>query len=155
MFGAMNFAEDHPRTRLQDTFFVETHPDVILRTHTSSVQSRVMEHTQPPIRVICPGRVYRNEAISARAHCFFHQVEGLYIDKDVSFTDLKQVLLAFAREMFGADTKIRLRPRTSPSLSLGGNGHFVQHLRWRRLRFLQAHRLGGDFGLWHGGSRCA
>ena len=97
VFGAMNFAEDHPARDMQDTFFVETHPDVILRTHTSSVQSRVMEHTAPPIRVICPGRVYRNEAISARAHCFFHQVEGLYIDKDVSFTDLKQVLLAFAR----------------------------------------------------------
>ena len=114
VFGAMNFAEDHPARDMQDTFFVETHPDVILRTHTSSVQSRVMEHTQPPIRVICPGRVYRNEAISARAHCFFHQVEGLYIDKGVSFTDLKQVLLAFAREMFGADTKIRLRPSYFP-----------------------------------------
>ena len=142
VFGAMNFAEDHPARDMQDTFFVETHPDVILRTHTSSVQSRVMEHTQPPIRVICPGRVYRNEAISARAHCFFHQVEGLYIDKDVSFTDLKQVLLAFAREMFGADTKIRLRPSyfpfTEPSAEMdiscnicGGEGcGFCKHAGW-------------------------
>ena len=142
VFGAMNFAEDHPARDMQDTFFVETHPDVILRTHTSSVQSRVMEHTVPPIRVICPGRVYRNEAISARAHCFFHQVEGLYIDKDVSFTDLKQVLLAFAREMFGADTKIRLRPSyfpfTEPSAEMdiscnicGGEGcGFCKHTGW-------------------------
>lgn len=142
VFGAMNFAEDHPARDMQDTFFVETHPDVILRTHTSSVQSRVMEHTQPPIRVICPGRVYRNEAISARAHCFFHQVEGLYIDKDVSFTDLKQVLLAFAREMFGAGTKIRLRPSyfpfTEPSAEMdiscnicGGEGcGFCKHTGW-------------------------
>lgn len=142
VFGAMNFAEDHPARDMQDTFFVETHPDVILRTHTSSVQSRVMEHTQPPIRVICPGRVYRNEAISARAHCFFHQVEGLYIDKDMSFTDLKQVLLAFAREMFGADTKIRLRPSyfpfTEPSAEMdiscnicGGEGcGFCKHTGW-------------------------
>lgn len=142
VFGAMNFAEDHPARDMQDTFFVETHPDVILRTHTSSVQSRVMEHTQPPIRVICPGRVYRNEAISARAHCFFHQVEGLYIDKDVSFTDLKQVLLAFAREMFGADTEIRLRPSyfpfTEPSAEMdiscnicGGEGcGFCKHTGW-------------------------
>ena len=142
VFGAMNFAEDHPARDMQDTFFVETHPDVILRTHTSSVQSRVMEHTQPPIRVICPGRVYRNEAISARAHCFFHQVEGLYIDKDVSFTDLKQVLLAFARKMFGADTKIRLRPSyfpfTEPSAEMdiscnicGGEGcGFCKHTGW-------------------------
>ena len=114
VFSSMNFAEDHPARDMQDTFFVEQHPDIVLRTHTSSVQSRVMEHAQPPIRVICPGRVYRNEAISARAHCFFHQVEGLYIDKDVSFTDLKQVLLTFAREMFGADTKIRLRPSYFP-----------------------------------------
>ena len=114
VFSSMNFAEDHPARDMQDTFFVEQHPDIVLRTHTSSVQSRVMEHTQPPIRVICPGRVYRNEAISARAHCFFHQVEGLYIDEDVSFSDLKQVLLTFAREMFGPDTKIRLRPSYFP-----------------------------------------
>ena len=114
VFCSMNFAEDHPARDMQDTFFVESHPDIILRTHTSSVQSRVMEQQQPPIRVICPGRVYRNEAISYRAHCFFHQVEGLYIDKNVSFTDLKQVLLLFAKEMFGADTKIRLRPSYFP-----------------------------------------
>ncbi len=114
VFGAMNFADDHPARDMQDTFFIESHPDVILRTHTSSVQSRVMEHTQPPIRIICPGRVYRNEAISARAHCFFHQVEGLYVDENVSFTDLKQVLLLFAREMFGEDTQIRLRPSYFP-----------------------------------------
>ena len=114
VFSSLNFAEDHPARDMQDTFFIEQHPDIVLRTHTSSVQSRVMENSKPPIRVICPGRVYRNEAISARAHCFFHQVEVLYIDKDVSFTDLKQVLLTFAREMFGADTKIRLRPSYFP-----------------------------------------
>ena len=114
VFSAMNFAEDHPARDMQDTFFVEAHPDIILRTHTSSVQSRVMEVTQPPIRIICPGRVYRNEAISYRAHCFFHQVEALYVDKNVSFTDLKQVLLFFAQQMFGPDTKIRLRPSYFP-----------------------------------------
>ncbi len=114
VFSSMNFPDDHPARDMQDTFFVESHPDIILRTHTSSVQARVMERQQPPIRVICPGRVYRNEAISARAHCFFHQVEGLYVDKDVSFTDLKQVLLLFAKEMFGNDTKIRLRPSYFP-----------------------------------------
>ena len=114
VFSAMNFAEDHPARDMQDTFFVEAHPDIILRTHTSSVQSRVMEVTQPPIRIICPGRVYRNEAISYRAHCFFHPVEALYVDKNVSFTDLKQVLLYFAQQMFGPDTKIRLRPSYFP-----------------------------------------
>ena len=114
VFSSLNFPADHPARDMQDTFFVEQHPDIVLRTHTSSVQSRVMENSKPPIRVLCPGRVYRNEAISARAHCFFHQVEGLYIDKDVSFTDLKQVLLTFAREMFGPDTKIRLRPSYFP-----------------------------------------
>ncbi len=142
VFGSMNFADDHPARDMQDTFFIESHPDVLLRTHTSSVQSRVMEKNQPPIRVICPGRVYRNEAISARAHCFFHQVEGLYIDRDVSFTDLKQVLLTFAREMFGADTQIRLRPSyfpfTEPSAEMdiscnicGGEGcAFCKHTGW-------------------------
>ncbi len=142
VFSSMNFAEDHPARDMQDTFFVEQHPDIVLRTHTSSVQSRVMEHAEPPIRVICPGRVYRNEAISARAHCFFHQVEGLYIDKDVSFTDLKQVLLTFAREMFGPDTKIRLRPSyfpfTEPSAEMdiscnicGGKGcSFCKQTGW-------------------------
>lgn len=114
VFSSMNFPEDHPARDMQDTFFVESHPDIILRTHTSSVQSRVMERQQPPIRIICPGRVYRNEAISARAHCFFHQVEGLYVDKNVSFTDLKQVLLLFAKEMFGENTQIRLRPSYFP-----------------------------------------
>ena len=142
VYSSMNFADDHPARDMQDTFFVESHPDIILRSHTSSVQARVMESTQPPIRVICPGRVYRNEAISARAHCFFHQVEGLYIDKNVSFTDLKQVLLLFAQEMFGADTKIRLRPSyfpfTEPSAEMdischlcGGKGcSFCKHTGW-------------------------
>ena len=114
VFSSMNFAEDHPARDMQDTFFIEAHPDIILRTHTSSVQSRVMENAEPPIRIICPGRVYRNEAISYRAHCFFHQVEALYVDKNVSFTDLKQALLLFAKEMFGEDTKIRLRPSYFP-----------------------------------------
>ena len=119
VFTKMNFAADHPARDMQDTFFVEQNPNdvtknILLRSHTSSVQARVMETSQPPIRIICPGRVYRNEAITARAHCFFHQIEGLYIDKNVSFTDLKQVLLTFAREMFGADTRIRLRPSYFP-----------------------------------------
>ncbi|MDE6299754.1 MAG: phenylalanine--tRNA ligase subunit alpha [Muribaculaceae bacterium] len=115
VFSSLNFPKDHPARDMQDTFFITRTPvDVLLRTHTSSVQTRVMEKTQPPIRIVCPGRVYRNEAISARAHCFFHQVEGLYIDKNVSFADLKQVLLNFAKEMFGADTKIRLRPSYFP-----------------------------------------
>ncbi|MCM1450026.1 MAG: phenylalanine--tRNA ligase subunit alpha [Clostridiales bacterium] len=114
VFSSLNFAEDHPARDMQDTFFIQRNPDVLLRTHTSSVQSRVMERTQPPIRIVCPGRVYRNEAISARAHCFFHQVEALYVDKNVSFADLKQTLLYFAREMFAPDTKIRLRPSYFP-----------------------------------------
>ena len=115
VFESLNFAPDHPARDMQDTFFVSRNPaDILLRTHTSSVQTRVMEKTQPPIRIVCPGRVYRNEAISARAHCFFHQVEGLYIDKNVSFADLKQVLLGFARQMFGPETKIRLRPSYFP-----------------------------------------
>ncbi len=114
VFSSLNFAADHPARDMQDTFFIQRNPDVLLRTHTSSVQTRVMEHSNPPIRILCPGRVYRNEAISARAHCFFHQVEGLYIDKGVSFADLKQTLLYFAREMFGPETKIRLRPSYFP-----------------------------------------
>lgn len=114
VFGAMNFAADHPARDMQDTFFIQRTPDVLLRTHTSSVQSRVMENSKPPIRIICPGRVYRNEAISARAHCFFHQVEALYVDKNVSFADLRQTLLYFAREMFGPETQIRLRPSYFP-----------------------------------------
>jgi len=142
VYSSMNFADDHPARDMQDTFFVEAKPEIVLRSHTSSVQARVMETTQPPIRVICPGRVYRNEAISARAHCFFHQVEGLYIDKNVSFTDLKQVLLLFAQEMFGPDTQIRLRPSyfpfTEPSAEMdischlcGGKGcSFCKHTGW-------------------------
>ena len=114
VFSSLNFAADHPARDMQDTFFIRRQPDVVLRTHTSSVQSRVMEHTQPPIRIICPGRVYRNEAISARAHCFFHQVEALYVDRNVSFADLRQTLLYFAREMFGPETQIRLRPSYFP-----------------------------------------
>lgn len=142
VFSALNFAADHPARDMQDTFFIETHPDIVLRTHTSSVQVRVMEHLEPPIRIICPGRVYRNEAISYRAHAFFHQIEALYIDKDVSFTDLKQVLLLFAREMFGPETQIRLRPSyfpfTEPSAEMdiscnicGGKGcPFCKHTGW-------------------------
>jgi len=113
-FEALNFPPDHPARDMQDTFFVSRNPDVALRTHTSSVQVRVMENQKPPIRTLSPGRVFRNEAISARAHCIFHQIEGLYIDKGVSFADLKQCLLLFAREFFGADTKIRLRPSYFP-----------------------------------------
>ena len=142
VFSSLNFAADHPARDMQDTFFIQRNPDVLLRTHTSSVQSRVMEHTQPPIRIVCPGRVYRNEAISARAHCFFHQVEALYVDKNVSFADLKQTLLYFAREMFGPDTSIRLRPSyfpfTEPSAEMdiscnlcGGKGcGFCKHTGW-------------------------
>ena len=116
VFSSLNFAADHPARDMQDTFFIQRQPtDVLLRTHTSSVQSRVMEASkQPPIRIICPGRVYRNEAISARAHCFFHQVEALYVDEHVSFADLRQTLLYFAQEMFGPETKIRLRPSYFP-----------------------------------------
>jgi phenylalanyl-tRNA synthetase alpha chain len=114
VFSSLNFAEDHPARDMQDTFFIQRTPDVLLRTHTSSVQSRVMEHSKPPIRIICPGRVYRNEAISARAHCFFHQVEALYVDRNVTYTDLRQTLLYFAQEMFGPETKIRLRPSYFP-----------------------------------------
>lgn len=113
-FTALNFKPDHPARDMQDTVFLSKNPDVLLRTHTSSVQIRHMLTHKPPLRVIMPGRVYRNEAISARAHCFFHQVEGLYIDKGVSFADLKQTLLVFAREMFGASTRIRLRPSYFP-----------------------------------------
>lgn len=114
VFSSLNFAKDHPARDMQDTFFIESNPDIVLRTHTSSVQVRTMEQQKPPIRVVCPGRVFRNEAISARAHCIFHQIEGLYIDKNVSFADLKQTLLYFARELFGSDVKIRLRPSFFP-----------------------------------------
>lgn len=142
VFSALNFAADHPARDMQDTFFIKREPDVLLRTHTSSVQTRVMEKNQPPIRIICPGRVYRNEAISARAHCFFHQVEALYVDEHVTFVDLKQTLLYFARQMFGPETKIRLRPSyfpfTEPSAEMdiscnlcGGKGcSFCKHTGW-------------------------
>jgi len=113
-FTALNFPENHPAREMQDTFFVEKDPDILLRTHTSNVQIRLMNRKRPPLRSIMPGRVYRNEAISARAHCFFHQVEGLYVDRKVSFADLKQTIYHFAREMFGADTKIRFRPSFFP-----------------------------------------
>ena len=147
VFTKLNFAPDHPARDMQDTFFIEQNPNdvtknILLRSHTSGDQAHYMETHAPPIRILCPGRVYRNEAISARAHCFFHQVEGLYVDKNVSFTDLKQVLLTFAREMFGADTKIRLRPSyfpfTEPSAEMdischicGGEGcGFCKHTGW-------------------------
>lgn len=142
VFSSLNFADDHPARDMQDTFFIQNDPQILLRTHTSSVQTRVMQNAQPPIRIICPGRVYRNEAISYRAHCFFHQVEALYVDKDVSFADLKQALLFFAREMFGEETKIRLRPSyfpfTEPSAEMdiscnicGGKGcPFCKHTGW-------------------------
>lgn len=113
-FTSMNMPENHPARDMQDTFYVQKNPDWLLRTHTSSVQARVMEKQKPPIRIICPGRVYRNETISARAHCFFHQVEGLYVDENVSFADLKQTLYFFVQEMFGKDVKIRFRPSYFP-----------------------------------------
>jgi len=142
VFTALNFPEEHPARDMQDTFFIEKDPDVLLRTHTSSVQVRVMEKNEPPIRSIFPGRVFRNEAISARAHCIFHQVEGLYIDENVSFADLKQTLLYFAKEMFGEKTQIRLRPSyfpfTEPSAEMdisctlcGGKGcNVCKHTGW-------------------------
>ena len=142
VFAALNFPDEHPARDMQDTFFIEKHPDVLLRTHTSSIQVRCMEKGELPIRVICPGRVFRNEAISARAHCIFHQIEGLYIDKIVSFADLQQTLLHFARETFGKDTKIRLRPSyfpfTEPSAEMdiscklcGGKGcNICKHTGW-------------------------
>ena len=147
VFSALNFAADHPARDMQDTFFIEQDKDnvarnIVLRSHTSSVQVRTMETQKPPIRIICPGRVYRNEAITSRAHCFFHQIEGLYIDKGVTFADLRQVLLNFAQELFGTDTKIRLRPSyfpfTEPSAEMdvscmlcGGKGcGFCKHTGW-------------------------
>ncbi len=142
VFTALNFPEEHPARDMQDTFFVELHPDILLRTHTSSLQVRTMEKQQPPIRVICPGRVFRNEAITSRAHCIFHQVEGLYIAENVSFAEMKQTLLYFARQMFGEETKIRLRPSyfpfTEPSAEMdiscnicGGKGcALCKHTGW-------------------------
>lgn len=142
VFSALNFPHNHPARDMQDTFFIRNNPDILLRTHTSSVQVRVMEKQQPPIRTVSPGRVFRNEAISARAHCIFHQVEGLYIDEGVSFADMRQVLLYFAREMFGHKTRIRLRPSffpfTEPSAEMdiscsicGGSGcNVCKHTGW-------------------------
>lgn len=142
VFSALNFPPEHPARDMQDTFFVEKNPDILLRTHTSSVQVRVMTSHKPPIRVLCPGRVYRNEAISYRAHCFFHQIEGLYVDRNVSFADLKQALLYFAKEIFGEKTNIRLRPSyfpfTEPSAEMdiscnicGGKGcPFCKYTGW-------------------------
>ena len=142
VFSALNFPPEHPARDMQDTFFIEQNPDIVLRTHTSSVQIRIMNKQKPPIRMLFPGRVYRNEAISYRAHCFFHQVEGLYIDKDVSFAELKQALMYFAKEMFGESTKIRLRPSyfpfTEPSAEMdiscnlcGGKGcAFCKYTGW-------------------------
>jgi phenylalanyl-tRNA synthetase alpha chain len=141
-FTSMNMPEHHPARDMQDTFYVHQNPDWLLRTHTSSVQARVMEKQKPPIRIICPGRVYRNETISARAHCFFHQVEGLYVDGNVSFADLKQTLYFFVQEMFGEDVRIRFRPSyfpfTEPSAEMdisclicGGSGCSVcKHTGW-------------------------
>lgn len=141
-FGAMNLPENHPARDMQDTFYINQNPDWLLRTHTSSVQARVMEKQKPPIRVICPGRVYRNETISARAHCFFHQIEGLYVDENVSFADLKQTLYFFVQEMFGNTVNVRFRPSyfpfTEPSAEMditclicGGSGCTVcKHTGW-------------------------
>lgn len=142
VFSALNFALEHPARDMQDTFFIEKNPDILLRTHTSSIQVRTMESQKPPIRVVCPGRVFRNEAISARAHCIFHQVEGLYIDENVSFADLKQSILYFAKEMFGEKARIRMRPSyfpfTEPSAEVdvscnlcGGKGcNVCKHTGW-------------------------
>ncbi len=141
-FSSLNMPADHPARDMQDTFYVSSNPDWVLRTHTSSVQARILETQSLPVRVICPGRVYRNETISARAHCFFHQCEGLYVDKDVSFADLKQTLYYFVTEMFGADTKVRFRPSyfpfTEPSAEMdisctvcGGKGcNLCKHSGW-------------------------
>jgi phenylalanyl-tRNA synthetase alpha chain len=141
-FTSLNMPEHHPARDMQDTFYVAQNPDWVLRTHTSSVQARILESQPLPVRVICPGRVYRNETISARAHCFFHQCEGLYVDKNVSFADLKQTLYYFVTEMFGANTKVRFRPSyfpfTEPSAEMdisctvcGGSGcNLCKHTGW-------------------------
>jgi phenylalanyl-tRNA synthetase alpha chain len=141
-FTALNLPEDHPARDMQDTFYIHKNPDWLLRTHTSSVQARVMEKQKPPIRIICPGRVYRNETVSARAHCFFHQCEGLYVDENVSFADLKQTLYFFIQEMFGKTVKVRFRPSyfpfTEPSAEMdisclicGGSGcNVCKHTGW-------------------------
>jgi phenylalanyl-tRNA synthetase alpha chain len=141
-FTSLNISEHHPARDMQDTFYISQNPDWVLRTHTSSVQARILETHPLPLRVICPGRVYRNETISARAHCFFHQCEGLYVDKNVSFADLKQTLYYFVTEMFGKDTKVRFRPSyfpfTEPSAEMdisctvcGGSGcALCKHTGW-------------------------
>ena len=142
VFSALNFPPEHPARDMQDTFFIRKNPDILLRTHTSSIQVRTMERQKPPIRVVCPGRVFRNEAISYRAHCIFHQVEGLYIDENVSFADLKQIILYFSKEMFGEKAQIRMRPSyfpfTEPSAEVdvscnlcGGKGcNVCKHTGW-------------------------
>ena len=142
VFSALNFPPEHPARDMQDTFFIRKNPDILLRTHTSSIQVRTMERQKPPIRVVCPGRVFRNEAISYRAHCIFHQVEGLYIDENVSFADLKQSILYFAKERFGEKAQIRMRPSyfpfTEPSAEVdvscnlcGGKGcNVCKHTGW-------------------------
>lgn len=142
IFTALNFAEEHPARDMQDTFFIDQKPDIALRTHTSTLQVRTMEKQKPPIRVICPGRVFRNESITSRAHCIFHQMEGLYIDENVSFADMKQTLMYFAKQMFGENTRIRLRPSyfpfTEPSAEMdvscnicGGKGcALCKHTGW-------------------------
>ena len=142
VFSALNFPPEHPARDMQDTFFIRKNPDILLRTHTSSIQVRTMERQKPPILVVCPGRVFRNEAISYRAHCIFHQVEGLYIDENVSFADLKQSILYFAKEMFGEKAQIRMRPSyfpfTEPSAEVdvscnlcGGKGcNVCKHTGW-------------------------
>ena len=152
VFSSLNFPPDHPARDMQDTFFIGRTPvDVLLRTHTSSVQTRTMEANQPPIRIVCPGRVYRNEAISARAHCFFHQIEGLYIDRNVSFADLKQVLLYF-RPGDADPTAPLLLPLHR---AIGRDGHQLRPLRRQGMRLLQRHRMGGDPRLRHGRPQCA
>ena len=150
VFSALNFPPEHPARDMQDTFFISKSPDILLRTHTSSIQVRTMERSKPPIRVICPGRVFRNEAISYRAHCIFHQVEGLFIDENVSFADLKQSILYFAKEMFGE--KARIRMRLFPVHRTVGRGRrIVQPVRRQGMQRLQAYRLARDHGLRHGG----
>ena len=154
-FTALNFPENHPAREMQDTYFVEKDPDILLRTHTSNVQIRLMGKKKPPIRSIMPGRVFRNEAISARAHCFFHQVEGLCVGENVSFKDLKNTLYYFSREMFGKDTKIRLRPSyfpfTEPSAEIDISCFICGG--WR-LQDLQKNRLGRNCRIRNGRSQC-
>ena len=144
VFSALNFAEEHPARDMQDTFFIQRNPDVLLRTHTSSVQVHDMETMKPPIRTVTPGRVFRNEAISYRAHCMFHQIEGLYIDENVSFADLKQTLLYYAKELFGENAEIRMRPSYFPFYrTLGRSGCVVLNL-WRQRGVMYANIPAGS-----------